>query len=265
MPNWSGFGVKSKNQPNADYLNKIRHNFPDESGVIMQLERIIEMERASAIHKYQAAYQGLPDADKRLLTEADYLHLLGETTGYTNRISHAGMVATIEGIKREYDCFDPGFRKLNYVDWTLKYDPATPERVLAENPEGTIRYLLQEKFIQPMALYDRRDGDSDQLKLVRGFNKNLKEDIMAGMCEDHQLVQGIFESNPQLSDTLTKMLLVDSNGQHKDNKSALRLGNVRKQLANQQAKEKKAQQEELADAQLEYYKSKVDISKYLNQ
>jgi hypothetical protein len=265
MPNWSGFGVKSKNQPNADYLNKIRHTFPDESGVIIQLERIIEMERAAAINKYRAAYLELPDSDKRLLTEADYLHLLGETTGYTNRISHAGMVATIEGVKREYDCFDPGFRRLNYVDWTLKYDPATPERVLAENPEGTIRYLLQEKYVQPMALYDRKDPDCDQLNQVRGFNKNLKLTIMAGMREDHQLVQGIFDNNPQLNDTLAKMLLVDSNGQHKDNKSALRLGNVRKQLARHEENEKKQKEEDFEAAQLEYYKSKVDISKYLNQ
>lgn len=265
MPNWSGFGIKSKNQPNADYLNKIRHTFPDESGVIMQLERIIEMERAATINKYRAAYNELPDADKRLLSEADYLHLLGETTGRTNRLSHAGMIATIGGVKREYDCFEPGFRKLDYVDWTLKFDPASPERVLAENPEGTIRYMLQEKYIQPMALYDRKDGDSDQLQLVRGFNKNLKQDIMAGMRADHQLVQGLFQDNPQLNDTLAKMMLCDSNGQHKDQKAALRLGNARKQLARYEAKEKKQQEEDFEAAQLEYYKSKVDISKYLNQ
>lgn len=265
MPNWSGFGVKSKNQPNADYLNNIRHTFPDEAGVIMQLERIIEMERAAAINKYRAAYEELPAADKRLLTEAEYLHLLGETTGYTNRISHAGMVATIEGVKREYDCFDPGFRKLNYVNWTLKYDPANPERVLAENPEGTIRYLLQEKYVQPMALYDRREGDSDQLQLVRGFNKNLKDEIMVGMREDHQLVQGLFQDNPQLNDTLAKLVLVDSNGQHKDPKSAQRLGHARRMLQAYEEQEKKAQEQDLEAAQLEYYKSKVDISKYLNQ
>ncbi len=265
MPNWSGFGVKSKNQPNEDYLNKIRHTFPDEAGVIMQIERIMEMERASKIDKFRAAYSELPDADKRLLGEAEYLHLLGETTGKTNRLSHAGMIATIGGVKREYDCFDPGFRKLNFVNWTLKFDPATPERVLAENPEGTIRYMLQEKYIQPMALYDRQEGDSDQLQLVRGFNKGMKTEILAGMKEDHQLVQGIFQDNPKLNDTLVKMVLCDSNGQHKDQKSALRLGKAQKLIAKHDQQDKRNQEHEFDAARLEYCKSKVDINKYLNQ
>jgi hypothetical protein len=266
MPNWSGFGVKSKNQPNADYLNKIRHTFPDEAGVIMQIERIMELERALAIDKFRAAYAELPDADKRLLNEAEYLHLLGEKTGETNRLSHAGMIVSINGVKREYDSFDPGFRKLHYVDWTLKFDPSRPEQVLAENPEGTIRYLLQEKYVQPMALYDRKDGDSEQLQLVKGFNKALKADIMVGMDSDHQLVGDLFANNPQLNDTLTKLVLCDSKGQHKDRKSELRLGPTQKYLIEKQAKKDR---EEKADdwnaRQMEYLEGKTDFNKYLNQ
>ena len=266
MPNWSGFGITAnkKSQPSGDYLNKIRHSFPDETGCRYQIERIIELERASAIDKYMHAYSELPEADKRQLSASDYLYLLGETTGFTNKISASGLVATVQGTKREYDTFDASFRKMAHVDWTLKFDPNTPETVLAVNGDGTTRFLLSEKYEQPMALRDRADNDSEQLQLVRNFNKNLKANIMRGMGDDCALVDSMFASNPQLKDTLSKFVLVDSNGQHKDNKSASRLGSKAQSLIEKNTKESDSQDSEnWGELQKDYLNQKVDINKYL--
>jgi hypothetical protein len=255
MPNWSGFGVTANkaSQPNADYLNKIRHNFPDEAGVRYQIDRMIEMERAAVVDKFKGAYAELPEAERLTLTQHEYLHLLGETTGFTNRLSAMGIVATVGGMKREYDTFEPQFRRLAHVDWTLKFDPNEPEKVLAENNDGTLRFMLEQKYEQPMALRDRQDGDAEQMQLVRGFNTELKSEIVELMGEDHRLVGELFENNPRLNDTLTKFVLTDSNGQHKDNKSAARLNPAPKQI----------EETSWNVQQAEYLKNKCDINKYL--
>lgn len=258
MPNWSGFGVtaRKENQPNADYLNKIRHSFPDEAGVRIQIERIIDMERQAAVEKYQELYKELPDAEKYLLNEAEYLHLLGETTGYTNRLSHAGMIATIEGQKWEYDSYDPKFRLLAHIDWTLKYDPVNPERVLAINDDASMRFLLAAKHEQPMALRDRTETDAQELSKIRDFNKNMKGNILEGMKKDHALVDRLFSKHPGLNDTLAKLVLCDSNGQHKNQKSALR-------LASANAEEVEERSSEWEQSQEEYLNEKTDVNKYL--
>jgi hypothetical protein len=275
MPNWSGFGVKAKkdSQPNDQYLNKIRHSFPDIDGVIAQLERIMDMERAIKKDKYIAAYGELPADDRLLMSNQDYLMKLGETTGFTNSLSASGLVVKIMGEKKYYDTFDVRFREHASEDWAIYYDPKDTSNILAVNAKsenqkvkeiiGTLRFELKEKYDQPMALYDREDGDSDQLKLVTGFNKALKSDIMAGMKQDQQLVENLFNENQKLSDTLTKLILVDSNGQHKDQKSAARLGGAQKMLEKQNRKEAKETEKSWRQEQEEYLNSKVDLSKYI--
>ena len=83
------------------------------------------------------------------------------------------------------------------------------------------------------------------------------------MDQDHQLVENLFNENPKLSDTLTKLVLVDSNGQHKDNKSAARLAGAQKMLEKQNKKEAKETEKSWQQEQEEYLNNKVDLNKYL--
>jgi len=246
LPNWSGFGIASgtKKQPNTEYLNKIHSSFPDEAGVRMQISTIVESERALVREKYLAAFAEMPQEDKKLISHEEFLYLLGETTGFTNRLSAQGLVAKINGQKHEYDCFDLNFRKNADVDWILRYDPSNTDQVLATTADGSLRFMLTEKYVQPMALRDRNDGDSDQLQLVKNFNKSIKAEITAGMAKDYELVEAVFNDNPKLSDTLTKLVLTDSAGQHKDNKSAARLS-AQKLLKKTGAKARKRGEKEL--------------------
>jgi hypothetical protein len=266
MPNWSGFGITSgsSRQPNAEYLNKIRHSFPDAFGCAHQIMQIIEQERVDKIEQYRKAFAEMPAEDKKPINLSEFLMLTGNTTGFTNRLSAAGMVVTINGNKYEYDSFEPQFRSLSHLNWTIRYNPEDLTQVLAVS-EQDHRFLLTEKYVQPMALRDRKPGDSDQLKQIRQFNSSLKETITEGMAEDYKRVDQLFIKNPQLNNTLAKLVLIDSHGQHKDNKSAERLAPVKAQklLAKQTKKLELEEQRTWAQQQEEYLDNKIDVNKYL--
>ena len=116
-----------------------------------------------------------------------------------------------------------------------------------------------------MALRERKEGDGAELAKINQFNKAVKADITEGMAEDYRTVEQLFINNPKLDGTLSKMVLIDSNGQHKDNKSAARLNGAKKQLEKQNRKAEIEEKKNWSQEQEEYLKEKVDLSNYLNQ
>jgi hypothetical protein len=114
-----------------------------------------------------------------------------------------------------------------------------------------------------MALYERTENDIPQLQKVRGFNSSMKESITEGMGSDYRLVESMFNQNPELEGTLTKLIICDSNGQHKDNRNAKRLAPAKKLLEKQNAKEVKEVEKNWKQTQDEYLKSKVNLEEYL--
>ncbi|MDY3512990.1 hypothetical protein PG303_07165 [Riemerella anatipestifer] len=232
--NWSGHNVNAKrdNQPNDEYLNKVRHQFPDELGARMQIINAIEKERKEKVQAYLEHWNELPEDDRILFKTNEFLRVFGQTTGYTNKLQGSGITATINGEEYYFDSFDQNFRKYAYVDWCLYFDPSDMSEVLAVNAEShhgrlvkvidTIEFMLEEKYIQPMALYDRKEGDAAELQKVFDFNANLKEDIIERGGRNREVLQELFIQNPKL-EVLQKMLITDSNGQHKDQKRAERL------------------------------------------
>lgn len=228
MPNWSGFGITSDKdkQPNIEFLNKYRHEFPDFDGVVKQVESIIMRERASKVAAYVQSWNALESASKLELPQANYLLYFGETTGHTNMLRGTGLHPTINGITRDYDSFDLSFREHASVRWQVMYDPEDLSKVLAVNEDQSLRYVLEEKYVQPMALADRKPGDSDQLQRVREYNKALEGKVIETRSKSAELVRATLASNPALEDTtLRKLLIVDSKGQHKN-----RLGEAKKAL-----------------------------------
>lgn len=224
MPNWSGFGITSdkNSQPNSEFLNKMRHSFPTEEECMAQLAKMIEKERVEKRGEYLRLFAELPEEHKLPLTQEQYLLLFGAETGHTNAIEAMGLRPTIGGIKRDYDCFDPKFREYAHVKWTVKYDPENLDNILAVNADGSLRFMLEKKHVQPMALLDRKEGDAEQLARVRNFNKELVSDVSRKLNKTYEKVEQLFNDNPQL-DMATKLLLCDSEGQNKNNKSTKRL------------------------------------------
>lgn len=225
-PNWSGHNVtaKKENQPNSDFLNKIRHQFPDEAGCRMQIIQAIENDRAEKLSSYKENWLRLPESDRQPLNIMEYLRWFGEHTGYTNKLQGQGVTPTILGDTRYYDTFDLNFRKYAHNDWLVKYDPEDLRQVLVMNAKskngklveeiGTLQFLLEEKYIQPMALYDRQDGDAEQLQKIFNHNKALENHVIQKNIETDNVLQELHQRNPNL-ELLSKLMISDSNGQHK--------------------------------------------------
>lgn len=229
QPNWSGYGVTSDKdkQPNVEGLNKYKKNFPDFEGVVKQVEAIIEFERQSKREAYLAQWSQVKDEDRIELSYESYLSTFGEmiTKRHNKEIREtymlqgSGINATIRGIKRAYDCFDPLFRRYASTQWGIVYDPEDTSRIMAVNDDESLRFVLEEKYVQPMALRDRQDGDAYELGRVREFNDGVVEHITETRATAAEHVRELFDAHPQLDGTLAKILLTDSMGQHKNNRN----------------------------------------------
>lgn len=273
LPNWSGHNVtaRTENQVNGDFSTKIRHSFPDEQGCRMQIITAIENDRAEKVNAYVESFATLPDEDKMTMSINQYLRHLGQTTGFTNKFKGDGLTPTINGLERAYDTFDLSFRKYMHEDWLVYYDEDDLSQILVSNAKsrngklveeiGTLEFILEEKYVQPMALYDQHKGDAAQRQLVYDHNKRINEEILMRNISRNEVLDDFFESNPAL-DTLKKMMIPDSTGQHKDQKSELRLGTAQKLLAKQTKKEQKVIDVEWKDSQDTYLKEKVNLNKY---
>lgn len=226
LNNWSGFGITSdpKKQPNAEALNMIRHSFPDEQGVRAQIVQMMELERQRKVGKLRELMVNLP-ADRLLpLDREQYLFYFGASTGQMNALEGCGLRPTLLGIKRDYDCFDIRFREHAGERWAVRYDPEDLSQVLAVSEDGTLRFMLEEKHRQPMALADRREGDAEQLARVNQFNRGLEEHVTRHLAHAGEITEEVLRQLPQQDNILNRLLIVNSRGQHKLPKAEKRLG-----------------------------------------
>lgn len=228
--NWSGVGVTSRKdlQPNSDFLNEHRHQFPDFIGLCKQLIAYLESERAELHDKYTGLFNKMPVENRTVMTDENYLMSFGETnfnrSGQieTYMMQGSGINVSIQGIKKSYDCFNPDFRNYSSTRWKIFYDPDNTSHVLAVNDDASLRFLLEEKYVQPMALIERKEGDYNELKRIFDFNKMLEKRIGSALSEHQERVQSLLENKPQL-ETLQKLMICDSSGQHKNRRNEARL------------------------------------------
>ena len=79
------------------------------------------------------------------------------------------------------------------------------------NDDGTLRFLLEEKYVQPMALIERKEGDHEQLRRVFDFNERLEAGIAARIGERQERMGALLEGRAEL-EVLQKMLMTDDRG-----------------------------------------------------
>ena len=265
MDNWSGFNVDSgsKNQPNSETLNKLRHSFPDEKGCRMQLESIIQTERAKKLKEYVQNWENVSEKHRLPIEKENYLMTMGATSGQTNKLQPNGLNVTIQGQKFTYDCFDINFRKQAHQDWSIMFDTNDLSEVLAISSDTKYRFILEQKHNQSMALADRKENDPFELSRVTNFNNDAIEFITSEREKNYKVLENLF-SNPLLNDTLAKHILVDSRGQHKDQKSKERLAhNGHKILQKEELKIEKENNSNWKSEQNEYINDKININQYL--
>jgi hypothetical protein len=265
MENWSGHNIDSgsKSQPNSEMLNKLSKYFPDEKGCRQQLDSIIQAERAKKHAAYFEKWSDVADDIKIPMAQENYLLALGKSTNHTNKLEGSGLHVKIDGVKMTFDSFDLNFRKQGHQDWNVLYDSQNVNQILAISRDNKYRYLLERKHVQAMAIDDRKENDAYELKRINDFNKQAIDYITNERKENALLVEQLFE-NPLLNDTLAKHLLVDSRGQHKDQKNKERLEHQgEKLLIKQEQAIAKKEEKTFIQEQEEYLNNKIDINKYL--
>lgn len=215
--NWSGVGITSRkdHQPNMKELQKHRSDFPDKEGLIRQIVSYIQAERAELETAYVAKFkaEGLQE-----LNTAQYLMTFGESTSQRYLLQGCGIVATIGGRKMDYDCFDTRFRNHQSTRWQLRYDPEDPHYAVAVNEDESLQFVLEEKYIQPMALAERTESDAAELKRVMDFNRKNEEEKRTEVNRMRQTAWNLGGN-----DILGKFLVTNSKGQHKSVKDDARL------------------------------------------
>lgn len=227
--NWSGHNVTSKpdNQPNSDALNQLRKFFPNRAEVIKQLEAIIAEERRLKRDQFIALYEAIPEEQRLPMPRKQYLLHFGEETGYTNRMQGKGLCPTLLGKERVYDTFEQSFRTHRKEDWTVLYDRDDLSNVLVVNKDKSLRYLLEAKYEQPMALQDRVEGDAEELQRVFDFNEAMEAEVKETLIEAHRSTEKLIAGHSEMKSLLGRLLIVDSKGNHKDRRSeALAMADV---------------------------------------
>lgn len=216
MDNWSGYGVTTdpSRQPNSEALNLHRRNFPDEEGCRRQIAGIIAEERRRKAEQYHRLLRELPDERRLELGREQFLLHFGAETGYRNALEGGGLRPTLMGTKRDYECWDISWREHADCRWAVRYDPSDLSTILAVSEDGTLRYLLEEKHIQPMALADRRDGDTEALHRVWNYNRSLETHVSNRLSLAYEKAEEVIARLPQ-QDILGRLLVCDSEGRHK--------------------------------------------------
>ena len=219
--NWAGKGVTSRGgkQPNQEALNLHRKYFPTSAEVVEQIAAIIEEERRQKLEEYKGYLNALSDEYRLEMPRDRYLLHFGLDTGKTIALEANGFRPTLLGARRDYDCFDPSLRECSISEkWTIKYDPDDLDTALAVNADGSRQYLLEAKEEQPMALVERKPGDAAKLARIEAYNKELERKQVARLTSCYDIAAGVIDQ-AKIKGFLGGCLLVDSKGQHKDQRS----------------------------------------------
>jgi len=217
MMNWSGFGIKAKNQPNMDVILMNKKNFPTKEEVVAEISFLVNKCREDHRQAFLEKYAALPEDRKHPLELMTYLRLFGTERSQTVHLSAKGIELRLPEGRVQYDCFDTRFRDFCHVDWHIKEDEMDRTKVLAYTDSYTEQFILETKYIQPMALADRKPGDYEKLEQVLHFRKDEEQRITNRICAAQDTTRKVMESvaNREL-DMQMKFLIPDSKGQQKE-------------------------------------------------
>ena len=203
----------------------------------------------------------------------NWLDVFGEQLGKrTSSITGQGIIKQINNVEYTYDCFDPAFRDLMHLDWTLKGDMRDLSKVLAVSPDKQIRFVLEQKRELPMDARSHNTEDWAYLGEVRDFNKENVDRITDLYGRDAERVEELVAGLPWETDDLQELAMkamFTIGGQQKEGiQNAKRLGNgnavalVQKREQKRQAKEAVVVANDWERMQDEFLSSKTNFNQY---
>ena len=231
LPNWSGHNITSNsdNQPNFEVYNRNRKLLPSEDQCIEQIHQIMQCERAKKLEAYMAAWANTPEERRLPFCDEEYLMLMGETTGRTNRLTGQGLMIEMMGERINYESFNMELRDHYNEDWVVRYDPEDLAMVLIVNAIatkghrvkeeiGTLAYTMQRTMKVPMALADQKPEHFEYRRKVQQFNDQFEQRYVEKQNQVDETLGLLREELPALGGNrlLERALITDSRGQHKD-------------------------------------------------
>lgn len=181
FPNYGGHNVdaKKENQPNRDTLERFKHAFPNEAGVIEQIHEAFAQERAEKAEVFIAGLKAMHPEQRRVISRARFLEVFGTVHArlngepFTNELTNAGICPTLLGEKRFYNLLTKDFQDRVGQSFQVTYDPADLSTILVSANHGGVKYLVPETQLIPMALADHTAETRAQLATAEQFKKEI--------------------------------------------------------------------------------------------
>ena len=214
--NYSHSNVTSKDQPNSEYLNMMKVNFPTKEECEQVIRKVLEMERRRKREEMIKAWEEGEEKYKLPFDMERYLLQFGEK-GSGNMLTANGIKMVRGGKEYKYECDDIGIREHSDKRWILHYDLENMSQAVAESEDGRYRYMVHAKEKVPMALCDYTDEDYEKLNRYREFNKKLISQVEEKVAIRQRMASD-YINKAQLEGDLAARVLLDKNGQHKDRK-----------------------------------------------
>lgn len=192
-PNASGRNITAKEKPNRDQLDRIKHEFPDEEGVIRMIE--FDLMAWNTIQRRQLNNKSLMEqwtqadhSQVRRLTDYHYLDIFGARHAYTNKLTARGLQVSIGGVTRTYFSNDIELYKTIGTSYEVYYDEDNLSSILIKADEGRLQFVLPQEEKIPMAFGDFKEGDRKRLNTRLSFKKEVVNLVRQKEQERRQLL-----------------------------------------------------------------------------
>jgi hypothetical protein len=181
--NYTGNNISAKTRGvNTEVLHSSRKEYPTlQHDAVHQIEQFFQnlrmMPQNSGKSKQQEwleAWAGMPESDKRVVTDEQFLLIFGVPHKYDVSITNKGVTPQIGGIQYSYDV--PPALTLQVIGRKvgLRYDPADMSRVLIHD-DSNIRFVATSTQIVPKSLRDLQPGDRSYINALLAEKRSQSE------------------------------------------------------------------------------------------
>ncbi len=195
-PNWSGCNITNRtdsNQPNREFLDREKKEFPDETQIIPQINHSLNEFRQAVIKKL-----GMPRFDNwietlketkqvRIAGHSELIDIFGVYRRGTYRFDNEGLTMIINGVERHWMSWQDSKEKVNeYMelfgakDLRVKYLPDDLNVIRVDHPVRKKVYYLPIDQKIPGCIMDMKDRPEgrDLLYQKLRFQKSLTGEVV---------------------------------------------------------------------------------------
>lgn len=181
--NASGRNITAKNQPNRDYLMKVKKQFPGLDEVIDCIEfdvwawnnMVVEGVRDVSL---QQQYNEGDHSRDNMLSDLQRLELFGYEHKHLNRLTNKGLAFQLNGEKRYYLNLTPEFWDTVGTQYQVVYNPENFDKILIKTPDEKVKFLCEYDEKTPMDFAGHSEGSRTKLNKKLDFKKAMKERVM---------------------------------------------------------------------------------------